>query len=145
MTDTGWQDRECIRRLAQLYARAVDARDYDALEPLFFADGVVIGARGKQVAAEYIATARGTPASFASSMHVLADPLIDLEPTHQSGATSDPRRARSDTYAVVYQIGAADGTGDMTLGLRYLDELEHDGTDWRIRHRTARIVWTKRG
>jgi hypothetical protein len=51
MTLAWLNDLELLRRLPQRYARAVDARDHDALARLFFADGVMVGARGEQVAA----------------------------------------------------------------------------------------------
>jgi ketosteroid isomerase-like protein len=135
MTLAWLNDLELLRRLPQRYARAVDARDHDALARLFFADGVMVGARGEQVAADYVAASRAATPAYATSMHVLGVPLIELEPGAQT--------ARSDTYAVVYQLGAVNGGGDLTLGLRYLDELERDGDAWRIRRRTAQILWTK--
>jgi hypothetical protein len=135
MKDSWLHDIELLRRLPQRYARAVDGGDHDTLDTLFFSDGTVIGARGEQQADAYVAASRAATPMFTQSMHVLGDPLIDLEP----GADV----AHSDTYGVVYQIGALEGGGDMTLGVRYADKLGRDGDDWRIRHRTARILWTK--
>jgi hypothetical protein len=68
-------------------------------------------------------------------MHVLADPLIDLE----VGADT----ARLDTYAVVYQV-PADGDAPLrTLGMRYVDDmLRREGT-WCIHHRVARMLWMR--
>ena len=69
-------------------------------------------------------------------MHVLGDPLIALD--EGSG------RATVDTYAVVYQLSEpGSGHADLTLGIRYEDEVErHDGR-WVIRNRSARTVWMR--
>ena len=91
-------DRELLRQFPQRYARAVDQRDHDALTALFDPDGTVDGTFGQQAVAEYLETMGSRPDTGGTSMHVLADPLIDLEP----GADT----ARLDTYAVVYQVPA---------------------------------------
>jgi hypothetical protein len=68
-------------------------------------------------------------------MHVLADPLIDLEPRAPT--------ARLDTYAVVYQVPAENDAPLRTLGMRYVDDMvRRDGT-WCIHHRVARMVFMR--
>ena len=125
-------DLEALRSLGQRYARAVDARDYDAVGALFHPDAVVDGVRGSAPIAEYLETMRSAPPAYAQSMHVLGDPLIELE----IGADT----ATLDTYAVVYQIGAtADGGGNATLGIRYFDTVERRDGEWRIRHRRSEM------
>ena len=118
----------------QRYARAADERDVDALTALFHPDATIQGTRGAQTLDEWLDTMRG-PRAFPVSMHVLGDPLIEL------GSDTE---ALVDTYAVVYQLGDRDaGQPDLTLGIRYLDEvLRHDGR-WVIRRRTARTVWMR--
>ena len=72
-------DLELLRRFPQRYARAVDERDHDALAALFDPDGSVDGTRGQQNVADYLESMRNLPRSFTSSMHLLADPMIDFE------------------------------------------------------------------
>ena len=129
-------DLEVLRRFPQRYARAVDERDHDALAALFDPDGSVDGTRGVQKVPDYLASMRNLPQSFTSSMHLLADPMIDLD----AGADV----ARMDTYAVVFQTGPVSGEGaDLTLGMRYVDDLVRlDGT-WCIHHRVARMLWMR--
>ena len=125
-------DLEVLRNLGQRYARAVDARDYDAVATLFHPDAVIDGLRGSASLDEYLEASRSSPPAYEQSMHVLGDPLIDLEP----GADE----ARLDTYAVVYQIGATrEGGGNSTLGVRYLDVVERGDGEWRIRHRRTEL------
>jgi hypothetical protein len=129
-------DHEALRALNQRYSRAVDDRDVSELERLFRPDAVITGVRGEQTFAQWIETIRG-PRTFPVSMHVLGEALIDL-------ADGDrPRAARLDTYAVVYQIGG-EGQDDITLGIRYFDDVERtDGGDWVIARREVKMLWMR--
>jgi hypothetical protein len=129
------RDLEALRRLPQRYARAIDGRDIDAVAALFDPTGAVDGVRGSAPVPEYLDGLRAGSA-FTTSMHVLGEALVDLEP----GADV----ARLDTYAVVYQIGRTDDPdASMTLGIRYLDEVVRAADGWRIRHRTAQMLWNR--
>lgn len=136
-TVVAWlRDLEELRRLPQRYARAIDARDIDAVADLFHPDGVVDGMRGSSPVPAYLDGLRNAPRVFDGSMHVLGDPLVTLEPGVD--------HAHMDTYAVVYQLRAPDAPeGDLVLGMRYLDDVvRHDGA-WRILHRRAVNLWTR--
>jgi SnoaL-like domain len=129
-------DLELLRRFPQRYARAVDDREHDALAALFDPDGTVDGTRGTQAVPEYLESMRNLPRSFTSSMHLIADPLIDFE----AGADS----AHLDTYAVVFQTGPVSGEGgDLTLGMRYVDDMIRCDGVWRIHHRVATMLWMR--
>lgn len=133
----GWlADMEALRRLPQLYSRAIDARDFDRVAALFHPDATVEGARGSMAASAWVEGLRAVPSAFAQSMHVLGDPLIDLEP----GAD----RATMDTYATVYQLreqGEVDP--ELLLGIRYLDEVERRDGRWLISRRTSTMLWSR--
>lgn len=144
-------DYEALRALVQRYARAADARDIDALVSLFHPDAVIEGSRGVQPLDEWLDVMR-QPSRWPTSMHVLGDPLIDLTAAalnamDPDGGTLDadtPDAGTLDTYAVVYQLGdPADGPADLTLGIRYLDQVVRHGGQWRIRHRVARTLWMR--
>ena len=125
-------DLEALRNLGQRYARVADARDYDAVGALFHPDAVIDGIRGSSTLDDYLEMSRNTPPAYEKSMHVLGDPLVELE----VGADE----ATLDTYAVVYQIGATGGDGgNSTLGVRYLDVVERRNGEWRIRHRRTEL------
>lgn len=126
-------DYEALRALGQRYARGADARDLDALAALFHPDVVIDGTRGRQTLPEWLDGMRA-PSPFPVSMHVLGDPLIEL----------DGDTAHLDTYAVVYQVGdAAAGQGDLTLGMRYVDTaVRHDGR-WVIQARKVTTLWMR--
>jgi len=124
-------DADALRNLLQRYARAADDYDIEALAAIFHPDAVIIGARGELGLEGWLEGMRA-PRTFPQSMHVLGDPLIEL----------DGDTARLDTYAVVYQLGG-EGQDDMTLGIRYLDDLERAGDGWVIRRRTATTLWMR--
>ena len=129
-------DLEAIRSLPQRYARAVDAKDIDTVGTLFHPEAQVEGLRGAAPIGPYLDGMRNAPAVFAGSMHVLGDPLV----TFTAGADE----ASTDTYAVVYQLREAGAPeGDLTLGMRYFDQLvRHDGA-WVIVHRRTATIWMR--
>jgi len=124
---------DAVRALLQRYARAVDRRDIGALVGLFHPQAEIAGAGGVQSLAEWLETMRA-PRTFPTSMHMIGEPLITLE-EGSAGATVD-------TYAVVYQLGQA-GSGDLTLGIRYLDDVVLHGGHWLFRRRTSQTVWMR--
>lgn len=134
------RDCEALRALVQQYSRAIDARDIDAVAALFDPEGRVDGVRGSSSVPDYLAGLRGSPPA-GSSMHVLGDPLIELDP----GADV----ARLDTYAVVHQIGAPGTDTHTMLGIRYIDEAvrvaDADSLHgrWLIRHRATTLLWAR--
>ena len=128
-------DHDELRALAQRYGRAADDRDLVALAALFHPDAVIEGARGTQPIGAWLEAMRA-PRTFPTSMHFLGDPLVDLEDGADEGTL--------DTYAVVYQLGdAAAGQTDLTLGIRYLDDVVRFQGRWVVRHRTARALWSR--
>jgi hypothetical protein len=126
---------EELRALGQRYARAADERDVAALAELFHPEAEIVGSRGSQTVEEWLDTMRA-PRVFPTSMHVIGDPLIVLNEAEQ--------RATVDSYAVVYQLSdPGSGQGDLTLGIRYLDEVVDHGGRWVIRRRTAQTLWMR--
>jgi hypothetical protein len=135
--ETTWlRDVEELRQLPQRYARAVDQRDIGALAELFDPAGSVDGAQGLLHVTDYLKRMRSAPRAFATSMHMLGEPLIVLEP----GADS----ATTDTYAVVYQFREPGQEGaNLEIGIRYVDDVRRLDARWVIRHRVATTIWRR--
>jgi hypothetical protein len=135
--DMVWvRDMEHLRALPQRYSRAIDARDIDAVAELFDPEGTVDGARGSLGVPAYLDNLRNAERVFERSMHILGDPLIE----HQLNSDT----AHLDTYAVVYQLRPADSSeADLTLGMRYLDDVVRKDEKWVITHRKATTLWTR--
>ena len=124
-----------IRQLMQRYARAADDRDIEGLAALFHSQARIAGSRGEPSRSKSGSTPCGAPRSFPTSMHLLGEPLI---------AEDGPGRADVDTYAVVFQLGdQAAGQGDLTLGMRYRDQVVVDGDRWVIANRASTMVWMR--
>ena len=121
-----------LRALLQRYARAVDQRDIGALIELFHPDAEISGARGPSL--------DGVARDHAGA------PRLPLEHAPPRRTSHHPRGgadvATFDTYAVVYQLSDA-GSGDLTLGIRYLDEAVRSEGRWVIRRRTAETLWMR--
>jgi hypothetical protein len=129
-------DMERLRALPQRYSRAIDARDIDAVAELFDPEGNVDGARGSMAVPAYLDNLRNAERVYERSMHVLGDPLIEHD------MNSDT--ARLDTYAVVYQLRPAGSSdADLTLGMRYLDDVVRKDGRWLITHRQTTTLWTR--
>ncbi len=124
---------DAVRALLQRYARAVDQRDIGALVALFHPRAEIAGARGVQSVEEWLETMRA-PRTFPTSMHMIGEPLITLE--------EGSPEARVDTYAVVYQLGH-EGSADLTLGIRYLDDVVLHERRWLFRRRSSHTVWMR--
>jgi len=124
---------EELRGLLQRYARAVDARDIEALETLFHPEAEIAGTSGVLDVEAWLDTMRA-PRTFPLSMHLIGDPLIDLRDD----------TASLDTYAVVHQLSdPGSGQGDLTLGIRYLDEaVVHEGR-WVFVRRESRTLFLR--
>jgi hypothetical protein len=128
-------DVEELRNLLQRYARAADERDLDTLSSVFHPDAVISGARGEQTLEAWLDTMRA-PRAFPVSMHVLGDPLVDLVAHGDQGVL--------DTYAVVYQLGDREaGQADLTLGIRYRDDVVRFRDRWVILRRRAETLWMR--
>jgi hypothetical protein len=124
---------DALQALLQRYARAVDQRNIDTLAELFHPGAEISGSGGRLSLEQWLETMRA-PRAFPSSMHLIGDPLITLE------EGSDV--AILDTYAVVYQLGD-EGSDDLTLGIRYLDDAERYEGRWVFRRRTADTMWMR--
>jgi len=129
-------DLEQIRSLTQRYARAIDARDIDAVGALFHPEANVEGMRGAAPIDAYLEGLRNGASPYTASMHVLGDPLVSFTPGSDEAAT--------DTYAVVYQLHEpGSGENDLTLGMRYFDQLARYAGGWVITHRRATNLWMR--
>jgi hypothetical protein len=128
-------DADELRSLLQRYARAVDDRDVDALARLFHPDATIEGTRGALGLDAWLDTMRG-PRPFPESMHVIGDPLVELGEGTERGTL--------DTYAVVYQLGDRDaGQADVTLGVRYVDDVVRTDGRWVFHHRRVEMRWMR--
>lgn len=127
-------DRAQIHDVLLRYARGVDRRDLPLVASCFAADATYEGALASGTAAAALAALPERWARYESTMHFIGNQLIEL--------AADT--AASETYAVAYHRQIVDGRFiDLTVGIRYLDELVREGDRWLIQRRRVCREWTR--
>lgn len=124
-------DRAAIQDVLLRYARGVDRRDIDLVASCFTPDAAYDGALARGTIADALAALRVAVTRYTSTLHVLANQLIEI----------DGDTARSETYALAHHC-LPDGALRI-VALRYLDELVRHDDGWRICRRTAQREWER--
>ena len=114
-------DRAAIHDLLTRYARGVDRRDLQLVASCFTPDAGYEGRLGTGTIAVALDALRDRMARYETTMHLLANELIEL----------DGDAARCETYGLVYhRLQSAHEARDFVVGVRYLDELARHGDRW---------------
>jgi len=124
------EDRAAIHDLLVRYASAVDRRDWPALAACFTPDAHADYGFFSGDLPSVVGAIRAGLEQFAHTMHFLGDQLIEV-----AGAT-----ATSETYAVCYHRR---GDQDLTVGVRYLDDLVRRRGRWLIGRRVMTVEWQR--
>lgn len=128
------RDRAAIHDLLMRYARGVDRRDLDLVAACFAPEARYEGALGVGGIDLALAALRVRMQRYRTTMHLLANQLIEL--------AGD--RAHCETYALVYHRLVDDAeVEDFVVGVRYLDDVARHGDGWWIVHRTAVLEWQR--
>jgi 3-phenylpropionate/cinnamic acid dioxygenase small subunit len=123
-------DRAAIRDVLLRYARGVDRKDLALVAACFTPDAVYEGALARSTVRDALARLEERLAVWDTTMHLIANQLIDL----------DGHRAHSETYAVAYHRGQG---GELVLGVRYLDDLVRQEGAWLISRRVVALDWQR--
>lgn len=128
------RDRALIHDLLMRYAQGVDRRDLEQVVACFAPDARYEGALGVGSIAVAIDALRERMQRYQTTMHLLANQLIEM--------AGDA--ARCETYALVYhRLEDEADREDFIVGVRYLDELARHGDGWWIVHRQAVLVFQR--
>ena len=126
-----------ITQLLYRYARAIDGKDWKALERIFTPDARIHYAveRGAELRfpelGPWLARAM---AIFKATQHVITNPLVEL--------AGDRARATSYLTGTHVQVRRADGAQVLTTeGSTYSDELVRTPEGWRIAARKLERTW----
>jgi 3-phenylpropionate/cinnamic acid dioxygenase small subunit len=119
------------------YARAVDTRDWEELERCFSDRAKVVGTLREDDIGPYLEFLKASLGPFSSTMHVMANQLVELE--------GDGERASVETYAVAYHVAGDSGgrAPTLTMGVVYADEMVREGDAWKIVHRRVTPKWVE--
>ena len=123
-------DRAAIHDLLMRYARGVDRRDLALVAACFTPDAAYEGALGHGTVQDALARLAERLVVWETTMHVMANQLIEL--------AGD--RAHSETYAIAYHRGR---TGELVVGVRYLDDLVRRDGGWLICRRLVALDWQR--
>lgn len=126
-------DRAQIRDVILRYARGIDRRDWQLVAACFVpgapADYLFVPAAPIE---QVIPAIRTALTRFGSTMHTMANQVIELAGDHAS----------SETYAVCYhRIDSVPTPELFTVGMKYFDELARGADGWRIAKRTIAFDW----
>jgi uncharacterized protein (TIGR02246 family) len=133
-TPTG--DEAAIRRLAALYARAMDRNEPQLLAEIFTADAVLEGPgfamRGH---GEICAIPGMLQQMYSRTLHQIHNQTVSI--------AGD--RAEAETYCTANHLtAAADGAAsNLVWAMRYHDRLRRENGHWRFQRRSAVIDWTE--
>lgn len=123
-------DRAAIHDLLLRYARGVDRKDLALVASCFTPDAAYEGALARGTGREALARLEQRLATWETTMHLMANQLIEL--------AGD--RAHSETYAIAYHRGRG---VELVVGVRYLDDLVRRDGGWLICRRVVALDWQR--
>jgi hypothetical protein len=126
-------DREAIRDVLLRYASGVDRKDLALVTSCFLPGAPYEGALGIGTARTAIESLRERLQRYESTLHVIANQLIEI--------AGD--RASSETYAIAFHVLREPAAQMLTVAVRYLDELSRQNGEWKIARRRVTTEWTR--
>ncbi len=130
------EDEAAIRRLAALYARAVDRNEPDTMAGLFAADAVIEGPgfvmRGREELRAIPGMLRGM---YSRTLHQV----------HQQTVSVRGDSAEAETYCTANHVTDKGGGSaeNLSWAMRYLDTLRREDGRWVFVRRRVVIDWTE--
>jgi uncharacterized protein (TIGR02246 family) len=130
------EDEAAIRRLAALYARAVDRNEPDTMAGLFAADAVIEGPGFTMQGTEQICAIPGMlRGMYARTLHQVHQQTVRIEGDSAEGQTYCTANHVSDKGG-----GAAE---NLVWAMRYHDRLRREQGRWVFVRRSVIIDWTE--
>lgn len=132
-----------IKNVVLRYCRGIDRMDLAMVRSCYHADaqdhhGDVAG--GVDEALRWVWDVLAT---YASSVHLVANMLVEIDATH-------PTRARCESYGMALHFdGGEGGRRGQAIGFRFIDDLEQRTlssgvAEWRFARRVATTEWIRR-
>ncbi|HVN37177.1 MAG TPA: nuclear transport factor 2 family protein [Myxococcota bacterium] len=138
-------DRERIRALANAYAFAVDARDFERLRELWVPDARLAIYAGDPAPDALRFEARGQEAIVRALRGIERYPVT----SHQLGGQEvwlEGDRARAQTRCLASHLFVRAGARwCLEMAIRYQDRLARVGEEWRFVERALAVDWESEG
>jgi ketosteroid isomerase-like protein len=131
MTAAALRDREDVRDVLHAYARGVDAKDLPRVASCFTPDAAYDGALGRGTIDDALAVLRGAMGRYTATVHRIGNQTV----------TVDGDRARSEADCLAEHV-LADGA-QLTVAVRYHDDLVRSADGWRIARRAVTTLWRR--
>jgi len=132
-------DRLAVQDVLSAYARAIDGKDWVALEAVFTADmeadfRAFAGRETVKGRDRWIAAIRLTIAGLDATQHLLGNHRVSL----------DGDRATMNAYVqAVHRLKTDRGDGEYTIGGHYDVELRREAGGWRIAFYRLNVLWDR--
>ena len=125
-------DEADVAQVVLRYADGLDRREFERVTALFVPEGSVRGTTFEGPATEYLAQLYDSVRSFGATQHFMGNQLRRV----------DGDVAHTETYCVARHFEDTAGTQEgITVGVRYVDELERRDGAWVITHRDVASMW----
>ena len=124
-------DEAALRRTAELYARGADRRDKALWRAVLSPDCVIEGPGFK---------AEGLEANLGSIDALEEMFQATLHRIHQQVVTIDGDRATGETHCTADHL-LAGGNAILVWAIRYQDDWQRQGGEWRFVHRRLIVDW----
>lgn len=128
-------DRLDAAAVTTRYAQAVDRRDWPTVGSFFGEGSTVVGTRFTAPRESYLEQLESAVERYGRTMHFIGNQVVDV----------DGDQAEVESYAVAYHFAHADGEADLTVGVRYQDELARQDGRWVITRRVVVADWSNSG
>src|SRR3954454_14616657 len=134
-------EERAIRTVLLRYCRGIDRMDHELVRSCYHDDAIDDHGTFRGTADEYVEWAFRLLAKYESTMHVVANMLI--EP-----ADGDTDLAFAETYGIAFHHSAdPDPRRNLVIGFRYVDRFERRGgpqeAEWRIAGRVCTTEWVE--
>lgn len=130
------EDEAAIRRLAALYARAVDRNEPELMASLFAADAEIEGPG-------FVMRGRGELGAIPGMLKGMYNRT--LHQVHQQTVSIDGDHAEAETYCTANHVtDKGNGAGEnLAWAMRYRDTLRREEGRWVFARRVVVIDWTE--
>jgi hypothetical protein len=129
-------DDASVAQVVLRYADGLDRREFEQVTACFDPGGSVRATRFEGTFAEYLPHLYDNVRSFGATQHFVGNQLRRL----------DGDVAHTETYCIAHHFEDAAGTQEgITVGVRYVDELQRRGDAWLITHREVDTMWRRIG
>jgi SnoaL-like domain len=129
-------DQQEIRDVIYRYCRGIDRRDYELVRRCYHPDATDDNGDFRGNVDEFIAYVAGNLPRYERTMHFIGNVLVEV-----SGDA-----ARAESYLVAYHRLPASSSKperDFVVNLRYVDDFERRGGEWRIATRVCVIDFSR--